>query len=129
MPMDTRTHGIMDYVVGALLIAAPFVLGFAAGGAETWVPVILGAGMIVGALMTNYELGLVKLIPMPVHLAFDVAAGLFLAASPWLFGFADHVWAPHVIVGLLEVGAAAMTQRTPGTIRHAAVGMHSAPRM
>ena len=42
------------------------------------------------------------------------ASGLFLAASPWHFGFADYVWIPHVAFGLLEVGASLMTQTQPG---------------
>jgi SPW repeat len=43
---------------------------------------------------------------MAVHNLGDIAAGLMLAASPWLFGFADesvNVWAPHVVVGLAAI--------------------------
>jgi hypothetical protein len=39
---------------------------------------------------------------MPVHLVFDIVASLFLALSPWIFGFAGealNVWLPHVVVG------------------------------
>jgi hypothetical protein len=112
--ISTRTHGILDYVVGALLILAPFILNFNRGGAETWVPVILGVGVICYSLITRYELSVAKIIPMPTHLMLDAAGGVLLLASPWLFGFADYVMWPHVIVGLLEIGAAAMTERQPG---------------
>lgn len=111
--IPTQIHGVIDYLMGVVLIAAPWVLGFAAGGAETWVPVILGAGTIVYSLMTNYELGAIGLLSMPMHLAFDAVAGIFLALSPWLFGFAAVVWVPHVVFGVLEVAAAAMTQYVP----------------
>jgi hypothetical protein len=40
----------------------------------------------------------------------DVAAGLFLAASPWLLGFAEVVFWPHLLVGLFEVGIAFMSR-------------------
>jgi hypothetical protein len=43
---------------------------------------------------------------MAVHNVIDVVAGTLLAASPWLFGFADesaNVWAPHLVVGLAAV--------------------------
>lgn len=124
--IPTRVHGILDYLVGVLLIAAPFVLNFDRGGAETWVPVILGLGAIGYSLFTNYELGLVRRIPMRVHLMLDIASGVFLAVSPWLFGFADYVWLPHVLVGLFEIGAGLMTERTP---RHLAVDVaHPAGR-
>src|SRR5688572_14542344 len=108
--IPTRIHGVMDYLGGLLLIAAPWLFGFAAGGAETWVPVALGAGMIAAALMTDYEAGLVRMIPMKMHLGTDALMGLFLAASPWLFQFADHVWIPHMILGLMEIGGAATTE-------------------
>lgn len=111
--ISTKTHGVVDYLMGLLLIAAPWLLDFAAGGAETWVPVILGASALVYSLLTNYELGLVKSIPMPTHLMLDLVSGIFLAASPWLFGFADVVYLPHLILGILEIGAALMTQKVP----------------
>ena len=111
--IPTRIHGFLDYLVGLLLIAAPWVFGFARGGAETWIPVILGAGALVYSLFTNYELGVVKRLPMPTHLTLDLLSGLLLAASPWLFGFSDFVYLPHLVLGVLEVGAALMTKTAP----------------
>lgn len=110
--ISVRTHAIIDYVVGVLLILAPFILGFANGGAAQWVPVLLGAGIIVYSLMTRYDLAVVKVIPFGVHLGLDAVGGLFLLASPWLFGFADLIWWPHVVVGLAELGVVAMTDRS-----------------
>lgn len=111
--IPTRVHGVVDYVIGALLIVAPWLLGFARGGAETWVPVILGVAVIVYSLFTNYELGVVRKLNMRTHLWLDGIGGLILAISPWLFGFADYVWAPHFIVGLLEIGSALFTETVP----------------
>lgn len=107
--ISSRTHGIMDYTMGALLIIAPWLFGFSAGGAETWIPVILGLGTILYSLMTKYEYGAAKIISMKGHLWLDGIAGIFLALSPWLFDFADVVYLPHLILGLLEIGAALMT--------------------
>jgi hypothetical protein len=39
-------------------------------------------------------------------------SGALLAASPWLFGFADRVSTPHLVLGIFEMAAAVMTQRT-----------------
>lgn len=111
--IPTRVHGMLDYGLGLLLIAAPWLLGFANGGADQWVPVILGAGVILYSLVTDYELSVVDALPMTAHLALDAIGGAFLAVSPWLFGFADTVWVPHVIFGLLEIGVAAMTHIVP----------------
>ena len=111
--LSTKAHGYIDYLMGALLIAAPWIFGFALGGAETWVPVVLGAGVIAYSLFTDYELGAVHSLSMSAHLTLDALGGVVLAISPWLFGFADYVWAPHLIFGLLEVGAAMVTRKTP----------------
>jgi len=116
--IPTRVHGVMDYVMGVLLIAAPWILGFAdddlaANGAETWIPVLFGGTMIVAALMTAYECGVVSLISMKTHLGMDALMGAVLAASPWLFGFVDQVWIPHLVLGLGEIGAALMTKTVP----------------
>ncbi len=90
--ISTRVHGMADYVLGAVLIVAPWVLGFAEGGPETWVPVLLGVGVIAYSMMTAYEAGVVPMISMPAHLGLDAAGGLLLAVSPWIFQFADLIW-------------------------------------
>lgn len=111
--IPTRTHGILDYVLGLVLIIAPWILDFADGGAEQWVPIIIGAIIIVQSLMTDYELGVVKVLPMSTHLTMDIVTGVVLAVSPWVFGFADDIWWPHLVFGLLEIGAALTTQTQP----------------
>lgn len=113
-----NVHGLLDYLVSTLLIAAPWMLGFADDGPATFVPVILGAGAIVYSLLTAYEWGIIRIIPFKVHLALDVVSGALLAASPWLFGFADRVYLPHLIVGLFEIAAGLMTRNTPALIEN-----------
>ena len=113
--ISTRVHGVLDYLVGGLLIASPWLFDFARGEAETWVPVILGAGAILYSLMTDYEYSLSRSISMKTHLNLDLFSGIFLAASPWIFGFNDYVYMPHLVLGILEIGAALMTSTVPST--------------
>ena len=113
--LSSRTHGVLDYLVGVLLIVSPWLFDFAQHGAETWIFVALGAGAILYSLLTRYEMGVVGLIPFRAHLAIDVLSGILLAASPWLFGFADFVYLPHVIFGVLEIGVALITASVPAT--------------
>lgn len=112
-PISTPFHGVLDYLVGALLIAAPWLLGFATGGPEQWVPVGLGIAIIGMSLLTDYEAGAIRAIPLPLHLGVDVLGGIFLAMSPWLFGFADLVYLPHLIVGIMEIAVATLTPSRP----------------
>jgi hypothetical protein len=104
--IPTKFHAPLDYIVGAALIAAPWILQFSEHTAATVVPVVLGIGLIAYSLFTNYELGVWKVAPMAVHNLGDIAAGTLLAASPWIFGFADetaNVWVPHLVVGLAAI--------------------------
>jgi hypothetical protein len=116
--IPTRVHGILDYLVGALLAVAPWLFQFNRGGAETWVPVLLGAAAILYSLFTNYEWGVSRKIAMPTHLTLDLISGILLAVSPWLFGFADEVYLPHLIFGLLEIVVSLMTKRQPEGMKH-----------
>lgn len=111
--LSTRVHGVLDYLMGALLIALPWLGGFATGGAEQWVPVGVGASVVLYSLFTDYELGAVRRLGMPVHLWLDALGGIFLAASPWIFAFDQQVWMPHMALGLTEVLAAMLTNTIP----------------
>ena len=107
--LSTRVHGVLDYLMGVLLIGVPWLLGFANNGPETWIPVTLGISVIVYSLMTNYEWGAIRVIPMSVHLWLDALSGIFLAASPWLFNFDERIYMPHLVAGLFEFVAAMIT--------------------
>src|SRR6185369_10980495 len=101
--IPTKYHAPLDYIVGAALIAAPWIFQFSGHTAPTVVSIVLGIGLIGYSLFTNYELGVWKIAPMAVHNLIDIAAGGLLAASPWIFGFSDstaNVWVPHLVVGL-----------------------------
>lgn len=113
--VSTRTHGMIDYIAGLVIAASPWIFGFADGSAAQWVPVVVGLLLLGSSLMTDYELGAVRMIPMPVHLGLDAVAGLLLAVSPWLFGFSDRVWLPHLILGAFEIMASFITRTVPDT--------------
>ncbi|MBX4201678.1 SPW repeat protein [Candidatus Saccharibacteria bacterium] len=111
--ISTRTHAVIGLILGVALILAPNLFGFSDnGGAAVAIPRILGVVIILSELTTDNGIGL-KLIPMRAHLALDIVAGLFLAASPWLFGFSDqgtNAWLPHLVAGLAYAGISLATQ-------------------
>jgi len=92
-------HGIIDYLYGVSLNATPWVFGFDKTGAETYLLYIAAAIVFVYSLLTKYQLSIAKIFSMKTHLLFDVMVSSFLLASPWLFGFADKVYLPHVLFG------------------------------
>jgi hypothetical protein len=111
--LPTRVHGVIDYLWGIALIAAPWLFGFATGGAAQWVAILFGAVAVLYSLATDYELGAVRIIPMSMHLVLDGLAGVALVASPWLFGFSREVVWPHVVFGLFSVGASLISRSDP----------------
>ena len=111
--IPTWVHGMLDYPLAIVLIALPWLGGFANGGPEQWIPVCAGVAMLGLSAMTAYEAGLVRAIPMTGHLIADGIVGALLAVSPWLFGFAEVVWLPHLILGIGELGAAMTTETRP----------------
>jgi hypothetical protein len=115
--IPTRVHAVFDYGLGLFLIISPVLFDFARGGAATWIPVTFGVAMVGYSLLTDYERGIVRRVPMPLHLALDVIGGVFVSVSPWLFDFADYVWAVHVLSGGLAVVLALTTWRTPAVTK------------
>ena len=115
--VPTRIHAIMDYLIGIVLFLAPELFGFSeVGGAAVMIPRIVGVLILGQALMTDFELGVFKILPMTAHLAMDYLVGIFLAASPFLFGFSNNdtnVWLPHLIVGIVIFLQALMTETAP----------------
>lgn len=111
--IPTKVHGVLDYLSALLLIASPWLFDFANGGAAQWVPILVGATILLVSLVTDYELSVAKLVPMPTHLALDILSGALLAASPWLFGFAELVYWPHLLIGVAEIGAGLLTRQVP----------------
>ncbi|MFN7140149.1 MAG: SPW repeat protein [Limisphaerales bacterium] len=119
--VPTYVHGIFDYLGGLVLLFAPNIFGFAdVGGAAVLVPRIIGIVVLLQSILTNYELGLVRILPMRMHLMNDYIASALLALSPWIFGFSHlplNAWVPHLIAGIAIFVFTLMTQRDPDPAR------------
>ena len=107
-------HGILDYMTALFLLLVPNLLGFAhLGGSVVWLPRIVGLMILLQAMTTDYELGLIKIVPIKMHLMTDYLVATFLVIAPWLFGFSDRVATATValvIAGLVVAGTTLMTE-------------------
>ena len=90
-PIPRAVHGLIDYGYAALLIAAPFLLGFTDVGAATAVAIVAGLVVLVAAATTKcFPTSVIKSLPVSGHLTLDFALVAALIASPFLFGFSDE---------------------------------------
>ncbi len=81
-------HGILDFMVAAVLIAGPFVLGLGdSSPLVVWISVVTGFAVIVLSLLTDYRYGLYRLIPFWGHLMVDGIVGLAFVLIPFMLGF------------------------------------------
>lgn len=109
--LSSKVHTIIGVIVGIVLLFAPTIFGMTNDAAVT-VPRFVGIFIILSELITTSSISPLKLVPMRVHLVLDYLTGAFLALSPWLFAFGGgsaNEWLPHVIVGVLVIGYALVT--------------------
>ena len=112
--IPTAVHGALDYLASGVNLAFPRLLGLHDAPGAAAVPHLDGAAGLCYSLITDYELGGLKALTVPAHLTLDAAKGLFMALSPWLFGYARNgtrYWLPHVLMGTADV-VVAVTTRT-----------------
>src|SRR3954453_7284775 len=111
-PVDATLHGVTDYSVGTFLLTAfPRIAGIA--GTRSARQIRTAAAIHGGySTITDYPLGVVKLLPYQAHLALDALRALGLGAPPFVTGQykqGPKQWVPHVGLALFELGSLAIT--------------------
>ncbi len=107
--LSTRMHGVLDYAIVAALFALPRMLGWSER--VTGLLTVLAIGALVYTLLTRFELGLLKVLPMKVHLALDALSGAALiAAALILADEPNSVRGMLAFLGLFEILAVMMTR-------------------
>jgi hypothetical protein len=88
-PLPYFLHGVVDYLVAALLIAAPFLFNF--HGSATAVSIVAGVlVLIVAATTAGSKTSLVNSLPLGIHILFDFAGSILLIAVPFIFSFSSQ---------------------------------------
>ncbi len=82
-------HGLVEYVAGVLLIAAPFLFDYGANAAVA-VSVVLGVLVIGIAASTEGPTSLTNAIKIDLHVILDYVLAVVLIATPFIFGFSGE---------------------------------------
>lgn len=114
-PVDATLHGVVDYTAGATLLSVfPRLAGIA--GTRSARQIRTAGAIHVGySALTDYPLGLVKVIPYQAHLALDALGAVALAATPFVTGQykkGPRQWVPHVALALFELSSLAVSDPT-----------------
>ena len=83
--LSPRVHGYLDLVVIAAFALAPTLLGFGSRAASLCY--VLAGLHATLTLLTAFPMGLLKMIPFPVHGGLEATMAPLLVAAPWLVGF------------------------------------------
>jgi hypothetical protein len=114
-PVDATLHGVVDYSAGALLLTAfPMLAGIE--GTRSARQVRIAAAIHGGySTLTDYPLGVAKLLPFKAHLALDALGAIALAATPFVTGQykkGRRQWVPHVALAVFELSSLIITDPT-----------------
>jgi hypothetical protein len=128
---STRAHGVLDYLTVAALPTIPRVLGW--NHRTCRILDTAAASVLAYSLLTNYELGVKRTIPMKGHLAADALWGLAMCAAPTALNERNGgARALMVGMGLFSLFASQTTENySPLEMPDAAAGeprFHPAPR-
>ena len=115
--IEPRIHGFIDYFVGIMLMTGPALFSFE-NAVEVFIPAVFGVIQITYSLFTRYEFGFFPAFSMRKHLRVDLIIGVLLVASPWIFGFAEYIWQPHVLLGSFQILMALFTRYYPRRRHH-----------
>lgn len=110
-PISLNAHAALDAALLSLLLVSPWLYGYAYHEEATQCAVglvVMGMGL---NLVTDYPLGLIRLIPMFLHRWVELASPVMFIVIPWTF-FSDAGMMPIVatLVGAGIVLNAALTR-------------------
>lgn len=91
-------HAFLDYPVAISLMVLPVPLGLGQSHPTAfWLSVVTGVAAFVLTLLTNHKLGVIRVLPYPLHLAVDFAVAIVFFLAPLVMGFtgidAAYYWA------------------------------------
>lgn len=93
-----QVHAYLDYPVAISLMVLPFLLNLGTSHPiAKWLAVATGAAAFILTVLTDHELGLIRVLPYWFHVAVDRLVGLTFVAAPLVLGFAGldaiYYWA------------------------------------
>ncbi|MDF7813012.1 hypothetical protein [Hymenobacter sp. YC55] len=83
--LSPTAHGVVDVMFITVLAMAPIVLDLEP--AIDTACFVMAGGYLVLTLLTDFKLGLIRIVPLQIHGWLDLMTGVLLLAAPFLFKF------------------------------------------
>jgi SPW repeat len=98
-------HGVIEYGEGVLTILAPFLFGYSESTDATLLSVLIGAAVLVLAVVTVSPAGISRSLPLASHVVLDYVLVAIYLSFPFIFGFSDNseALAYFLIVGVAHL--------------------------
>jgi hypothetical protein len=127
-PISTRAHGMIDYSWAAA--ANSLSMRVAEANATARLLRTAAGAATANALVTNYEYGAMRLLPMRSHLAVDIALCGALLVSPFFLPASERRYAiVPALFGIAGLAAALLTRpRSPHELGDEFVGLYGGGR-
>ena len=83
-----QIHAYLDYPVAIALIGLPFLLSLGASNPFAFqLSVIVGIAALILTILTDHQLGVVRVVPYRIHLIVDFLVGIVFILAPFIFSF------------------------------------------
>ncbi|GAB3348078.1 SPW repeat domain-containing protein [Modestobacter lapidis] len=119
-PIPQAVQGLLEYLVGFLFVAAPFLLGFTDSGMATAASIVVGVVFLVLASTGAGPTGLVHQLGPPAHALLDAVLAVLLIAAPFVLGFSAEATPRNLFlvagVGWLLVTIGSRYDRQPAAV-------------
>ncbi|WP_291131657.1 hypothetical protein [Flavobacterium sp. UBA7682] len=99
--INSKIHGFLDYVVVAFLLVSPHLFNLPA--TTSLFTYILAGIHFVLTVLTNFELGLFKVVPFEVHGTIEVVVSILLVIAAFVLGVVDNSLARNFYLGIALV--------------------------
>ena len=110
-PINTKVHGILDYVAVALFAIAPLVFGMT--GAAAILSYIFAVVHLAITLLTNFDLGVMDTIDVQIHRGIELVFG-FMVFVAFIFAYQNDLAAGlfYSLIGSFIIVVTAFTEYT-----------------
>lgn len=96
--ISIKNHGYLDYITVVAFALIPIIFGLE--GIQAYLSYALAAIHLLMTLLTDFPLGVAKVVPVKLHKIVEMLVGPVLIIAPWVLGFSGNFTARYVYIAM-----------------------------